>query len=201
MDELKNIDNIENQQNLDKSEDKKSNFIKKLWDILWFPIFTFIIVFVIFKMVLFHGYVPSASMDKTILAKSWILGERVSVQLDKSNIKRYDVVVFYAELHPGQPEHVVKRVIGLPGDNVKITKDAIYINGEKAKDEFVSSIDITQEEDTFTVPENSYFVCGDNRANSFDSRKWSHKFVDANSIVAKVWANYWFWGFDILDKY
>lgn len=178
----------------------EKNKLKELWNFFKLPLIVFIVVFTLFRVVIFHGYVPSGSMETTIRTKSWIVGDRISLLLDKErkSIKRYDVIVFKT---PAQEEHLVKRVIGLPGDKIKITESEIYINGVEARKDFTSSIDKYQMRDEFEVPKGCYFVCGDNRGNSNDSRKWADKFVKKDEIKAKVWFNYWFWHFEKLKHY
>lgn len=185
---------------VEEGPEDKPSFISKVWDVVWLPLLVFILVSVLFRTVILNGYVPSESMETTISKESWVLGNRLSV-MNTDKIKRYDVIVFKAELVPGFPEHVVKRVIGLPGDEITITEDKILVNGQEVIEDFVSSVDNFQKPGNYTVPLNGFFVAGDNRANSNDSRKWTYKFVDDDSIVAKAWANYWFFGFETIKKY
>lgn len=207
MEENKNEDLIEVSIQEDVLSDKKENRIKmvflKIFDILFKPVIGFIFVFVLFKTVIFHGYIPSPSMENTLMTNSFVIGERVSLVLDKNSIKRYDIIVFKAQMLNGADEHYVKRVIGLPGDKIKITENDILVNGEPTIKDFVSSEDLTQVMDIgeFTVPEDSYFVAGDNRGNSYDSRKWSNKFIKRESVVSKVLFSYRFWEISFPKQY
>lgn len=207
MEENKNEDLIEVSSQEDLVRDKKENKIKlvflKIFDILFKPVIGFIFVFVLFKTVIFHGYIPSPSMENTLMTNSFVIGERVSLVLDKNSIKRYDIIVFKAQMLNGADEHYVKRVIGLPGDKIKITENDILVNGEPTIKDFVSSEDPTQVMDIgeFTVPEDSYFVAGDNRSNSYDSRKWSNKFIKRESVVSKVLFSYRFWEISFPKQY
>lgn len=106
---------------------------------------------------------------------------------------RGDVIVFQAPNSPGRD--FVKRVIGLPGERVRITGGEIYIDGEKLAQKYVSEPDL--DDDVDCVPrtrgcvlgEDQYFVLGDNRDQSSDSRDWGP--VELEEIVGRVWFVYW----------
>lgn len=161
----------------------------RLWSFVGQPLLIFLIIFTLFRTVLFNGYVPSGSMENTIMSNSWILGDRLSIAFGQE-LKRYDIIVFLAEVREGEESHVVKRVIGLPGDKVESKSGKLYVNGQETMDDFVSSKDLMQKDFAVTVPKGKYFLAGDNRANSFDSRKWDNPFINRESIVAKVRVNF-----------
>lgn len=107
--------------------------------------------------------VVGSSMDKTLKAGEILLLEKV----DK-NYKRYDIVV----IKEGR-ERIIKRIIGMPGESIKIIEGIIYINGEAIDDKHASSYTENfslSKFDLEVIPEDSYFVLGDNRIVSKDSR-------------------------------
>ena len=107
--------------------------------------------------------VVGSSMDKTLTAGEILLLEKV----DK-NYKRYDIVV----IKEGR-ERIIKRIIGMPGESIKIIEGIIYINGEAIDDKYASSYTENfslSKFDLEVIPEDSYFVLGDNRIVSKDSR-------------------------------
>lgn len=132
--------------------------------------------------------VPSASMYPTIPAVNsshfaLIVVNRLSTEL--GTIHRGEVVTFR---WPDDPSEIfVKRVIGLPGDTVKVTEHAVYINGHKLNE---SNMDIAKSNGpalgTFHVPPGHYFMMGDNRPISFDSRLWVHKYVARSAITGQA---------------
>jgi signal peptidase I len=81
--------------------------------------------------------------------------------------------------------YYVKRVIGLPGDKVEIRKGVVYINDNILNEPF-TKIPFNDTYPAITVPKDEYFLLGDNRPNSIDSRHWKHPAVNINSIVGKV---------------
>jgi signal peptidase I len=116
--------------------------------------------------------VSGTSMDPNIKDKQYLIIDEVSYHLHGP--QRGDVIVFKA---PPQPtEYYIKRVIGLPGDTVKLTNGKITISNAAHPQGFaLNDAYITHTSDdsgTYVVPQNSYFVMGDNRSGSYDSRAW-----------------------------
>ena len=118
------------------------------------------------------------------------------------SIKRLDIIAFKSPTDGNIP--FVKRVIGLPGDTVEVRNKGLYINGDKLDEPYKIHVDSTiyssdpwtpeelKVRDNYgpvTVPPNSYFVMGDNRDNSNDSRYWG--FVTWNEIIGKPLFVYW----------
>ena len=105
--------------------------------------------------------------------------------------KRGDVIVF-----PHSSGNLyIKRIIGMPGDEIDIKKGNIYINGDKYEEDYIlQKISTGREGDIdypATVPDNSYFVLGDNRNNSSDSRLESVGFVEEDNITGKATLRIW----------
>ncbi len=100
--------------------------------------------------------------------------------------QRGDVVVF----HPptGQREDFVKRIIGVPGDSVDIRGGLVYINGQVVEESYPATPSGGQEY-PLTVEDSEFFVLGDNRSRSNDSRSWGT--VPAENIIGRVWFAYW----------
>ncbi|HBB76770.1 MAG: signal peptidase I [Candidatus Levybacteria bacterium RIFOXYA1_FULL_41_10] len=105
----------------------------------------------------------------------------------KDKIQRGDVLIFKA---PPDPEKdFIKRVIGLPEDKILIKDGNVYLNGQLLGEQYVNGTktyggDFLQDGETVTVPPNNYFVLGDNREYSSDSRVWG--FVPKENLISKV---------------
>lgn len=117
--------------------------------------------------------VNGGSMDPTLTTGDYLLIDRLSYRFHEP--ERGDVIVFKS---PPEPDKFfVKRIIGLPGETVTITKGVVSINNPINKETLLLKEPfITHQKNddtmTFTVPKDQYFVMGDNRAGSFDSRMW-----------------------------
>jgi signal peptidase I len=96
-----------------------------------------------------------------------------------------DVVVFYFPLNP--EEEYIKRVIGLPGDVVRIHRGQVFVNDVLLAEEYIAAAPLYQGE--WQVAEGSLFVLGDNRNNSSDSHNWG--MVPVNHIIGKAILVYW----------
>ena len=128
------------------------------------------------------------AMENTIMTKDRVVALRMSYLF--SDPERGDVVIFK---YPDDESILyVKRVIGLPGDTVEIKDGGVYINGsdEPLEEDYIR--DITEGDyGPYEVPEGCYFMMGDNRNNSLDSRFWNNKFVEEDKILGKVVFKYY----------
>jgi signal peptidase I len=121
-----------------------------------------------------------------------------STWIPLKNPERGDIIVFKYPVNPTQD--YIKRVVGLAGDTIEIKDKKVYVNGEPQNEKYAIFLDSkilpagVQRRDNMgpiTVPEDSLFVMGDNRDNSYDSRFWN--FVNLKSVKGKAFILYWSW--------
>ena len=101
--------------------------------------------------------------------------------------ERGDVVVF--ESPTRADSDFIKRIIGVPGDRVEIHDGRVYINGEPLDEPYIAEKTICTGKCSLTVPEGEYFVLGDNRRSSSDSRQFGT--IPEANIIGKAWFSYW----------
>jgi len=168
--------------------------------------------------------IPSESMENTLLIGDYLLVNKLRYGgggiwghlVPYRPVKRGDIIVFHYPVNPGQ--HFVKRVLGVPGDRIRMSKGMLYVNGaclnepyvrhssqvhDAFRDEFPRLTapvpDVTGawwvemqklvEDGQLIVPEGYYFALGDNRDESLDSRYWG--FVPRENIIGTPWLIYW----------
>jgi len=186
---------------------------------------TLIYVFFVNTFLLQSFVIPSASMENTLLIGDHLLVNKVAYSRSFSKlenallphipIQRGMIVTFKAP--PDMDKEFVKRVIGMPGDRLRVNAKQVYINGKPLNETYTRFIsvdygaefpplnhydwyfqfpfDLRQTRQNpdgsvdYIVPANYYFCMGDNRDNSFDSRFWGP--VPADYIVGKPWRIYW----------
>ena len=166
-------------------------------------IIAFLLALVIRTFLVQAFKIPTGSMRMTLIEGDLILVNKfiygAKVPFTKFYLpalrapKRGDVVVFiYPE---DKQKDFIKRLVGLPGETVEIKGGSIYINGKSAQEPVFNQIyyynrgDFGVEGQKILVPENSYFVLGDNSASSKDSRFWG--FVPKDNLLGKALVIYW----------
>ena len=151
--------------------------------------------------------IPTGSMENNLLIGDHLLVNKFvfgpagaeRALLPMRDIRRRDIVVFK---YPNEPQRdFIKRVIGLPGETLELRNKKVYINGEPLEEPYVhflepasdsqevTSFDVRERYGPVRVPEGQYFVMGDNRDNSQDSRYWG--FLPRGYIKGKALMIYW----------
>lgn len=149
------------------------------------------IAFVLNTFVIANSYIPSGSMENTIMTGDRIIGSRLSYAFG-AQPQRGDIVLFNHKAEPGRDKtRLVKRIIGLPGETVDIRDNQIYINqSETPLDEPYLPEPMESEDYHFEVPEGCYLMLGDNRNHSSDAREWPDPFVPEEDITARALFRY-----------
>lgn len=194
-----------------KKDNKRNSIIlsKKLLVYLNAVVFAFIFT----RLVIINAVIPSCSMETTIMTGDRVIANRLEYKFKKP--ERYDIAVFKA---PDKNSALyVKRVVGLPGEKLEIKNNQIYINGSILESNFING-KMQTENAVYYIPqkgsaissytnfisniwlydangdglfdEDCYFMMGDNRNNSYDSRFWNNKFVPKSYFKGKVFLRY-----------
>lgn len=136
-------------------------------------------------------YVKGASMEPNFYDHEYLIVDELSFRLRAP--ERGEVVVFK---YPEQPsEYFLKRIIGLPGERVKVSGGHVIIynkehpDGVEISESYLPADLDTAGENTYTVGSDQYFVLGDNRPNSFDSRRFGP--IDKKYVVGRAWLRGW----------
>lgn len=159
-------------------------FIK---DALKYIIFIVVVLFIAIYVVGLQQIVGD-SMNPTLKNNNIIIIDKFTPRF--LNIKRGDIISFYYD----ETKFLIKRVIGLPGEYLEIKDNKIYINNE-AIDDYVEDCDMMNFKLEFLgydkIPEDMYFVMGDNRGNSLDSRDYRVGLIKKEDIVGKQIIRVW----------
>ena len=149
----------------------------EIWDYVKMIIIVVVVVLVVNNVVLINAKIPSDFFGKHISYKT-------------KDPERFDIIIF--KFPDDESQLFIKRLIGLPGETVEIRDGKVYINGsdEPLDDSFVPEVP-TGNYGPYKVPENSYFMLGDNREYSRDSRFWKNTFVSFDEIVGKAIVRYY----------
>lgn len=148
-------------------------------EIIKFTLITLIVV-VPFRLFIAQPFVVSgASMDPTFHDGDYLIVDQLSKRFDE--IKRESVVIFRYPKDPSK--FFIKRIIGLPGDHIEILDGVVTVNGQVLDEPYIEDKNKKSEDLIVTLRGNEYFVLGDNRLGSLDSRAWGP--VDRNLIIGQ----------------
>ena len=171
-------------------------FLREMVETLGLAIVLFLVINLISARVRVEGY----SMQPTLDNGEYVLVSRLAYQLGK--YQRGDIIIFRPPMYPeenwlrhlfGFPnfndhyEDYIKRIIGLPGDHVKVENVIVSINGVALSEPYIAAAPNYSGE--WTVPDKMLFVLGDNRNNSADSHIW--RFVPMKNVLGKALVVYW----------
>lgn len=167
---------------LSQPNNKRSGFLSFLVDILETLILS-VVLFVSINMISARIRVDGDSMEPTLVSGEYVIVNRLSYRL--GHPQRGDIIVFHFPRDP--KEEYIKRVIGLPGDEVNVMNGLVYVNGQSLDENYLDvKMNYTG---SWTVPTGQLFVLGDNRNNSSDSHDWGT--VPMDYVVGKAVLVYW----------
>lgn len=164
------------------------NFVRKLFT---FGILGIVLLFLVYLFIGRPHSIYGNSMLPGLTDRSYLLTTKVLYYL--SEPKRGDVIVFTTPI--SSTDEFISRIIGLPGETISIKNGDVYINGQVLVEKYLFSAKSTkggvflEEMKPFDIPTDSYFVMGDNRENSNDSRSWGP--IKKSAISGKAWIRHW----------
>lgn len=167
---------------LEVQQEKKSNTLRYLWETFQ-TILLAILLYLAIDFVVARVQVENVSMKPTLHSGEFLMVNRLAYR--SGNFQRGDIVVFHSPSNPR--EDFIKRIIGIPGDIIRIENQQVTINGELQIEPFIAEpVRYTGE---WKVPPDSLFVLGDNRNDSYDSHSWG--FLPQKNVVGKAILIYW----------
>lgn len=170
-------------------EEQKSSPLKELAGML---LYIGIVLCVTFLFITFVGqrtHVSGESMENTLDDGDQLIVDKITYRFKEP--ERFDIIVF--PFHYKENTYYIKRIIGLPGETVQIVDGTIYIDGEVLEESYGREVmkDSGIAAEPLTLGEDEYFVLGDNRNASSDSRDPSVGLIHKDEIVGRAWLRIW----------
>lgn len=170
-------------------KEPKTDWKHEVWEWVKIIVTAALIAFFLNSCIIANSRVPSASMETTIMTKDRVIGSRLSYKFGEP--ERGDIAIF--RFPDDESVYYVKRVIGLPGDTIDIVDGHVYLNGSKEPldEPYLREPMWPEPPMHFEVPEDCYFMMGDNRNYSSDARRWENTYVKKEKLIAKVLFRYY----------
>lgn len=180
--------------NISLKKNKGLEFIKDIIQI----IAPALAIWIISKFVINIAVVQSGSMEPTLMTGNTVFYNCLAYT--NNEIQRGDIILFWSDEYS---KYFGKRVIGIPNDEIRFENGYVVINGQYADEsEYILKDIETNCEKTFIVPEECYFLLGDNRENSLDSRFWQNPYIPRNRIIGRYMGQIDFSiQFDIIERF
>jgi signal peptidase I len=153
-------------------------------EILW-VIFLVAIISGLFSITIQTRYIEQTCMLPTIKPGERLVIEKVSYHFHEP--QRGDIIILKPPQNP-KSAPFIKRIIGLPNETIEIKEGAVYINGSRLEEPYIKE-PILQPFPPLTIAPHHYFVMGDNRNGSSDSRSWGT--LPRQNIIGRAWIRYW----------
>lgn len=185
-----------NEESSDNSPDfeEKEPFSLKKELLSWVQVLVTAALIALFinHFIIANSQVPTGSMENTIMPGDRVIGSRLSYRFGEPERGDIAIFIFPDDEEKGIKTYYVKRIIGMPGDTVDIVDGRIYLNGADTpiEEPYLHESMDPEPPQHYEVPEDSYFMLGDNRNYSNDARRWKNHYVKRNKLVAKVLFQY-----------
>ena len=178
---------LKSEEQENKSEKVKDSAHRELFSWIMVIMIAVAVALIINCFVIINSVVPSSSMESTIMTGSRMFGFRLAYLF--SEPQQGDIIIF--RYPDNEKQTFVKRVIGCPGDTVEIKGGVTYVNGEVLDEPYLNETPNDDDFGPYYVPEDCYFVMGDNRNHSNDARYWKTTYVNKKQILARAVICYW----------
>ena len=180
--------NVENQE--ENNQRDRRGILKEVLDWVVFFVIQIGLTFLINTYVGQRTYISGPSMQPTLHDGDNLIVDKISYRF--TDPKRYDIIVFPYRYQ--EDTFYIKRIIGLPGETVQVMNGYVYINGELRKDEIYGAEvmeDAGIASEPITLGEDEYFVLGDNRNHSSDSRDPNVGVLHRDELIGRAWVRIW----------
>ncbi len=172
-----------------KTEKSKLSVLKEIFGFL---IYVAVVVGITFLIITFVGqrtYVSGSSMENTLSDGDNLIVDKITYRFTEP--QRYDIIVFPFQYE--EKVYYIKRIIGLPGETIRIQDGNIYVDGEILEESYGREVMRSPgiAEDPIVLGEDEYFVLGDNRNDSTDSRDPSVGLIKRDHIIGRAWMRVW----------
>ena len=159
---------------------KRSHMMREIVETLALTL----LIFLVIRFVIQSYHIEGTSMQPGLQSDQYVFINKEAYLFHKP--ERGDVIVFHFPHDTTQD--FIKRVIGLPGDTIKTDRTHVWVNNVQLKEPYITT-PLNPAAQTWKVPPNDYFVLGDNRPDSYDSRNWD--FVPNNYIIGRAIVTFW----------
>jgi len=172
----------------EKDEEPSLSFVKKtgllIFEVIKVVLISLAIILPVRLFLVQPFYVEGASMEPNFFQNEYLIIDEISYRFNEP--QRGEVIIFKSP--QDSHSYFIKRVIGLPGEKVKVKDGRIFINSQELAELYINNFS-SEDNEEIIIAQDEYFVLGDNRINSLDSRSFGP--IKKTSIIGRVWVRGW----------